>query len=252
MQPNRRNHYRILHVQPEAPAEVIKASYRTMMTRMRMHPDLGGRHEEAALINEAYAVLSDPQRRAEYDRQLRLHSRPELMRQGMAHQAAAAAAAAASTAASPQAQPMRSGGRLVCAFCAADNPASAAHPPLCGHCGAPLSPVRVLAMQNFRGTGGLNRRGSMRRNRDHEAVAYWGQPIQRHRVRWRDLSASGLSVWSASPLQVGQRLHLMDQDLQVVAEVVGCEARSGFWLLRAQLLTMRPVKRSGLFYSAEA
>lgn len=248
MTPNRRNHYRILHVQPEAPAEVIKASYRTMMTRMRMHPDLGGRHEDAALINEAYAVLSDPARRAEYDRQLRLHSRPELMRQGAAQPSAAAPAAA------PSSGPctVRPGGRLVCAFCAADNPASAAHPPLCGHCGAPLSPVRVLAMPNFRGSGGLNRRGSVRRNRDHEAVAYWGHPVQRHRVRWRDLSASGLSVWSVSALAIGERLHLMDQDLQVVAEVVGCEARGGFWLLRAQLLTMRPVKRSGLFYSAEA
>ena len=59
---NRRNHYRVLHVQPEAPLEVIKASYRAMMMRMKIHPDLGGDHDIAAVVNEAYAVLSDPHR----------------------------------------------------------------------------------------------------------------------------------------------------------------------------------------------
>lgn len=68
---NRRNHYRVLHVQPEAPIEVIKASYRTLMLQLRTHPDLGGRHSEAAMINAAWHVLSDPQRRADYDAGLR-------------------------------------------------------------------------------------------------------------------------------------------------------------------------------------
>jgi hypothetical protein len=38
---NRRNYYRILHVQPDAPMEVIRASYRTLMQKLRFHPDLG-------------------------------------------------------------------------------------------------------------------------------------------------------------------------------------------------------------------
>ena len=66
---NRRNYYRILHVQPDAPAEVIKSSYRTLMQRLRMHPDLGGDHWNASLINEAYTVLMDPEQRAAYDRE---------------------------------------------------------------------------------------------------------------------------------------------------------------------------------------
>ena len=64
---NRRNLYRILHVQPDAPDEIIQSSYRTLMMKLRMHPDLGGDHYTATLINEAYAVLSDPARRAAYD-----------------------------------------------------------------------------------------------------------------------------------------------------------------------------------------
>ena len=63
-----RNYYKILHVQPDAPDQVIKASYRTMMQRLRMHPDLGGDHLTAALINEAFRTIGDPARRALYDR----------------------------------------------------------------------------------------------------------------------------------------------------------------------------------------
>lgn len=67
---NRRNYYRILQVQPDAPAEVIRSSYHTLMHKLRNHPDLGGEHWNAAVINEAYRVLSDPQLRADYDRKL--------------------------------------------------------------------------------------------------------------------------------------------------------------------------------------
>ncbi len=67
---NKRNYYRILHVQPDAPEAVIKASYRTLMQKLRQHPDLGGEHWNASVINEAYRVLTDPQARAAYDRAL--------------------------------------------------------------------------------------------------------------------------------------------------------------------------------------
>src|SRR5215831_10412149 len=68
---NRRNYYRILHVQPDAPAEVIRTSYRTLMQRLKMHPDLGGEHWTAALLNEAFATLISPEKRASYDRKVR-------------------------------------------------------------------------------------------------------------------------------------------------------------------------------------
>jgi DnaJ domain len=67
---NRRNYYRILQVQPDAPVEVIRASFRTLMRELKCHPDLGGATGDAALLNEAYEVLSNPERRSSYDRQL--------------------------------------------------------------------------------------------------------------------------------------------------------------------------------------
>lgn len=67
MQENRRNYYRILHVQEDAPLEIIRSSFRTLMQKLRYHPDLGGDEWNAALLNEALAVLSDEKRRAAYD-----------------------------------------------------------------------------------------------------------------------------------------------------------------------------------------
>jgi len=67
---NRRNYYRILYAQPDAPLEVIKANYRTLMQKLRVHPDIGGDDWNASLLNAAYATLRDERRRASYDQKL--------------------------------------------------------------------------------------------------------------------------------------------------------------------------------------
>lgn len=66
-----RDHYAVLGVLPDAEDIVIKAAYRAMA--QRYHPDKWtGQADEAtrrmAELNEAYAVLADAQRRAEYDK----------------------------------------------------------------------------------------------------------------------------------------------------------------------------------------
>jgi curved DNA-binding protein CbpA len=69
---NKRNYYRLLQVQPDAPYEIIHASYRTIMKELKSHPDLGGEPSDAYLINEAYETLSDSAKRAEYDKKLKI------------------------------------------------------------------------------------------------------------------------------------------------------------------------------------
>ena len=83
---NRRNYYRLLQVQPDAPIEVIRASYRTLMRELKQHPDLGGSSAHAALLNEAYSTLSNPTLRTEYDRNLfRRYTKQSLSTQAFGH-----------------------------------------------------------------------------------------------------------------------------------------------------------------------
>jgi curved DNA-binding protein CbpA len=65
-----RTHYEILNVAPDAELVVIEAAYRALMKKY--HPDQGGgagaaEGPSAAAINQAYGVLRDPGRRADYD-----------------------------------------------------------------------------------------------------------------------------------------------------------------------------------------
>lgn len=67
---NKRNYYRVLFVQPDAPMEIIQASYRTIMQKLKAHPDLGGDTWNASVINKAYQTLIDHDKRIAYDAQL--------------------------------------------------------------------------------------------------------------------------------------------------------------------------------------
>ena len=64
-----RDYYEVLGIGPDASAEEIKKAYH--MLAFRYHPDRHQASEEAHKkmeeINEAYAVLSDPIKRREYD-----------------------------------------------------------------------------------------------------------------------------------------------------------------------------------------
>jgi curved DNA-binding protein CbpA len=67
------NYYKILKVSPKATTAEIKSAYRRLAREV--HPDVNSDSEKAtadfALIAKAYEILSDPQERAFYDRQLR-------------------------------------------------------------------------------------------------------------------------------------------------------------------------------------
>ncbi len=59
------DYYQILGVSKNATQAEIKQAYRRLA--LKYHPDRGGDSERFKKINEAYQVLSDPQKRATYD-----------------------------------------------------------------------------------------------------------------------------------------------------------------------------------------
>jgi curved DNA-binding protein CbpA len=65
------NPYEILSIPSNASHHEIKSAYRRLV--MQYHPDRNkatDAHERIALINEAYEILSDPQKRMQYDNRL--------------------------------------------------------------------------------------------------------------------------------------------------------------------------------------
>jgi len=61
-----KDYYEILGVAKNASPDEVKRAYRKLA--QQYHPDKGGDAEKFKEINEAYQVLSDPQKRAQYDK----------------------------------------------------------------------------------------------------------------------------------------------------------------------------------------
>jgi DnaJ-class molecular chaperone len=59
------NPYHVLGVSPNASPEQIKKAFKQLA--MKHHPDRGGDEAEFKKINEAYAILSDPERKQQHD-----------------------------------------------------------------------------------------------------------------------------------------------------------------------------------------
>lgn len=60
-----KDYYKILGISRSASSDEIKKAYRQMA--LKYHPDKGGDQEKFKEINEAYQILSNPQKKAQYD-----------------------------------------------------------------------------------------------------------------------------------------------------------------------------------------
>ncbi len=253
MPENRRNYYRILQVQPEAPPEVVKASWRALMHTARMHPDLGGDPEAAALVNEAYTVLSDPERRRAYDRSLDL-VRLRGGTRGAASAPGSARASSPSAGASPRPGPRHvdpSGWRTdrCCPMCRAPLPAALRADACCARCEAPLAPPPSPGHGERELFG---RRNAVRRARTDAAALIaqgHGATID---ARLVDLSVGGASLACAGPASPGGAVRIRTAAIDAVARVIACHRAGSHWRVRVQWLTMRTLQSRGVYVRATA
>jgi hypothetical protein len=259
MNPERRNLYRLLHVQPEAPAEVITAVYRCLMSKLKMHPDLGGNNELAARINDAYAVLSDPAKRKAYDAQRK--SRPQARAAERTHDPSSTSSAGFSSASFTDAFKSAFGGEPAsrrssrtfsdrqCPFCGKAMPRFIALDTRCQHCDSPLSPIAY----NLHGQRELlGRRMASRIERADSASVQLTAHHPFAPARLRDMSLSGIGLMTAEPVESDLVIRIMTHDMDVIAHVVRVRKADGLYHVHARLLTGHFGKKSGVFVSASA
>ncbi len=229
---DRRNYYRLLHVQPDAPDVVIKAAYRALMAMH--HPDRGGSAATAALLNEAWAVLGHPAARRAYD--AKRAARVDAMKARAAavqavDQLAVRRQGGAATV--PVTPPMASDTRdeLTCPFCTRDTRRGLR----CRHCRAPLAAVSAPAPR--RSTSGGERRRLPRVSRADWVRLYRTPQGPGLSVRLRNLSFAGVGFFVGTALRPGQRMRLVGEAFDVVIDVLSCRAEGAVFGIRARIVT---------------
>ena len=240
---NRRNYYRILHVQPEAPLEIIKASYRGLMTKLKAHPDLGGDHEAAVLINQAYGVLSNPDRRRRYDLdQHGLYGTPHAPPSAPRRPASSAATRAY------QRHGGATGGALAaCLFCETELACVATASQRCTFCGSPL--LVAAAQPGRRQREVFGRRAAPRIAKTGSLMLYPSWPHAGHRAQLRDLSLTGISLFCDFAPQLKQILKIDSPLLAAVLQVASVRATGGRYGIHGALLVAEFATHTGAFVS---
>jgi curved DNA-binding protein CbpA len=236
---SRRDYYSILHVQPDAPVEIISASYRTLMQRLRRHPDLGGDHDEAALINEAYAVLGEPRRRAAYDaaRSAERAAHAEVPQDGVAVAAAADDTAQLFAA-------------MRCIFCAAPHGLQRAVEvdDECRSCASPLFPSERQRL-DYSGQRMLAR---VAKTLAVNWYSTWPQAAA-HVGELRDISLNGALLQAAVRVKADQIVKIDAEICHALARVAHCRRDpqdAASWLIGLEFLTLRFSSTRGVFVSA--
>jgi curved DNA-binding protein CbpA len=225
---NRRNYYRILQVQPDAPLEIIRASYRTLMKKLKHHPDLGGDEWNAAVINEAYETLTDHHKRREYDKKLLAqYTKKTFPDNSLSHE-----------------HPTNTS----CPFCKNMLSREGKQEENCPSCMSPLKPVHA------EGDETPNHHRSIERIKKSGTLTYYSSwPQEGKEARVLDLSPKGVRFQCAEGLQENSVIKLNSPLLSAIARVVNtkkeAEGEQVFYYVGAQFLTVAFRNPKGSFFS---
>jgi len=224
-----RDYYRILHVQPDAPAAIIHASYRTLLQRAH---GAGHAQSDIALLDEAYAVLGDAARRAVYDAQ-----------QGDRDAAAADATSE---------RDLGLADSRTCLFCGTAHGLQRAveRDDECGRCASPLCPAERHRLE-YSGQRVINR---IPKQCPIAVSVTWPQQTALSGTM-RDVSLNGMQFTTDVRLQPNQIVRIECHELRAlarVAHVEPCTDGVGPWRAGVEFLTLRFRQIRGTFVSSRA
>jgi len=224
---NRRNYYRILQVQPDAPIELIRSSYRTLMRELKQHPDLGGSSSNAQILNEAYEVLGDPDRRANYDKDLfKRYTKRDF---------------------SPTSRPASAG---ICPFCKKPLTRKPLPGQLCVSCRSPLQSKNKKDLEQ------AYRRSTARTKKKEVFVYYSSWPGRAQEAEMVDFSPKGMRFLCSECFVKGTVLKIRSRLFDASASVTNCREEKPQGSMRyavgVSFMAISFLAPRGVFFSASA
>jgi hypothetical protein len=215
---------------------VIHAIYRTLLNRLQTSATFAG-EADAGLIEQAYAVLGNAQRRAAYDAQRR--------------------ATTGAQSASPREAPAvdEHTDTLVMNVCLFCNAAHGLQRKIerdddCGRCGSPLCPAERHRLE-YSGQRMLSR---IPKHHAIDIYVTWPQ-AEPYIGQMRDLSLNGMQFTCVTRLQPNQIVKIICSELHALARVAHTNRdidTADSWITGVEFLTLRFRQIRGSFVSAKA
>ncbi len=238
---NRRNYYRVLHIQTDAPAAIVSASYKIQMKNPQAPIEL---------IQEAFAVLSDPQQRSAYDRRLKTRAHPPVVEQAQATAHKPHYADNASATSEPPVVPTAPYQPLItryCHFCKTPHAHSSMgdRNELCSECASPLFAAPRESIDH-------SRRGLLRFSRHDDLKITLDWPAREHPATLMDLSPDGLRFTTRQHLHQGQVIKVESQQFKCVAKVMNRQCGAAGESVGGRFIAVLFNQQRGNFVSAQA
>ncbi|MEQ1720832.1 MAG: DnaJ domain-containing protein [Nitrosomonas sp.] len=236
-----KNYYRILQVQPDAPAAIITASYQALI---KNNPEI------ISLLDESYRILSNEETRKQYDiylANLLADTSNGNNTQPHSTNPIATSKNASNSERALFLQPYQAVILHYCTFCKTPyrSQANLYGNENCLECASPLTLLEHESLKLFRRT--------MRRipiQGDFLFYLFW--PGKPYCGFFQDLSSSGLRFWSQQPIDLQGIIKVDASNLQAIAEITHTSAERNGTSVGARFITVKFDQIRGNFISAKA
>ena len=236
-----KNYYRILQVQPDAPAAIITTSYQALI---KSNPEI------ISLLDESYRILSNEETRKQYDIYLANLLADTSNGNNTQFHSTNPIATSKNASNSERAlflQPYQAVILHYCTFCKTPyrSQANLYGNENCLECASPLTLLEHESLKLFRRT--------MRRipiQGDFLFYLFW--PGKPYCGFFQDLSSSGLRFWSQQPIDLQGMIKVDASNLQAIAEITHTSAERNGTSVGARFITVKFDQIRGNFISAKA